>query len=215
MRESLEKELKKLNSNMIRMAHMAEDAIRSAIKALEDKDANLARSVILEDEEINAFEKKIEAKTVKLIYREQPVAADLRTIFTALKMVTDIERIGDHAADISQVALKTMGEETYDGIKDVHDMAYAAIKMVEKAVKSFANHDLELAKRVAVMDDEVDKYFDNIKSNLIEKIKNPKIASKYAEQLANYLLIIKYIERIADHATNIAEWVIFNITGNH
>jgi len=214
MRESLEKELKKLNQNLIRMATMAEEAIKKAIKALEERDAVLAQNVILEDAEINALEKKIEAKTVKLIYREQPVAMDLRSILTALKMVTDIERIGDHAADISHLVLK-IGDEGYSGIQNVHDMAYAAIRMVEYAVKSFANSDIELAKRVILMDDEVDKYFEKIKEDLVEKMRDVKIASKFADWIANYLLIIKYIERIGDHATNIAEWTIFNITGSH
>jgi phosphate transport system protein len=204
--------LKELGDNLIRMADDAEGAIKKALKALIDKDRALAEAVIRGDSVINDYEKQIERQALKLIYREQPVAEDLRRVSAALKMITDIERIGDQASDICGVALKIMREPYCKDLVHIPAMAEKAIEMVSGGVRAYANGDLALANAVIKKDDEVDELFETVKNELIEII---RASPEFAEQIIYLMMIAKYIERIGDHAVNIAEWVIFNLTGAH
>ncbi|GHV02096.1 phosphate transport system regulatory protein PhoU [Clostridia bacterium] len=212
MRKQYDTMLKTLGDNLVRMADGAEDAIKKALKALVGKDRALAESVIKSDEKINDYEKQIERQALKLIYREQPVAEDLRHVSTALKMITDIERIGDQAADICTVALKIMHEPYCKDLVHIPAMAEKAIEMVSGSVRAYANGDLALANEIIKKDDGVDDLFEVIKNEMIMII---KASPEYAEQVIYLMMIAKYIERIGDHAVNIAEWVIFNLTGTH
>ena len=167
------------------------------------------------DEEVDHQEREIESLCMKLLLQQQPVAKDLRLISAALKMITDMERIGDHAADISEMTILMSGSE-YEGsqisIDLIKDMAKETTDMVIKSVDAFVNKDMELARWVIERDDVVDDLFSNYRRELIEKI-NENV--KNGEQATDMLMVAKYFERIGDHATNIAEWVIYSITGEH
>ena len=214
-RPTFDSELELLNIDLIKMGAMAEEAIDNSIKAFKNKDNALARNVIENDRKIDDIEKSIEARCLSLLLRQQPVATDLRAISTALKMITDMERIGDHAADISEMTI-LMSDATYErsaiNIDLVESMAKETTDMVIKCVDAFVNKDLELARTVIAQDDVVDDLFADFKQQLIKKI-NENV--KNGEQATDMLMVAKYFERIGDHATNIAEWVIYSITGEH
>ena len=212
MRTRFDDQLTELNNNLIRMGALIENAITMAIKALMEHDSELAKKTMGSDDEIDEMEKEIESLCLKLILHQQPIARDLRLISTALKMITDMERIGDQAADISEITL-ILSDAVY--IKDlVHipQMAKATTKMVSEAIDAYVKKDLELANCVIEHDDIVDELFCEVKSELIELIREDV---KNGEQALDFLMIAKYFERIGDHAVNIAEWVIFSITGQH
>ncbi len=174
-------------------------------------DTDLAEKVAVIDNEIDEKERTIETLCLKLILHQQPVARDLRQISAALKMITDMERIGDQAEDIAEIICLMNGE--FSGNEPVlEEMAKATIKMVTESVDAFVSHDIELAERVIKGDDAVDSYFDNIKKQLINGIEEKKIDGEVA---LDCLMIAKYLERIGDHAVNIAEWVIYSVTGIH
>ena len=211
MRNRFDEQLNVLNSEMIRMGALCEEVIALAAKALGDGDASLAKKVAPLDAEIDEKERSIETLCLRLLLQQQPVARDLRQISAALKMVTDMERIGDQAEDIAEIVLFLNGRQSeHDGL--LQQMARAAITMVTNSVDAFVKRDTRLAEWVERADDTVDQYFDEVKQSLIEKIsKHPKDGAYFLD----CLMIAKYFERIADHAVNIAQWVVFSVTGVH
>ena len=212
MRNRFDTQLELLNEQLIHMGELCETAIENATKALEDRDLKLARKVIVADDEIDHQEKDIENLCMKLLLQQQPVARDLRQISAALKMITDMERIGDQTADIADIVMTVQFEEN-QSLQDIRLMAKATAKMVRSSVSAYVQKDLELARKVLKADDEVDAMFAKIKKELIELIAKHEHA--YADQAIDLIMITKYLERIGDHATNIAEWVEFSITGTH
>lgn len=208
MRNRFDRQLTELNQDMIQMGHMIGQAIGMAISALNNRDKEQAEKVIDYDDEINEEERIIENLCLKLLLQQQPVARDLRVISSALKMITDMERIGDHAAAIADLVLQ-LPDFTYNKMSEISDMSTEIINMIHDCVISFVEKDYDKAKNVIVSDDKIDELYHSIKSDLIEKIKK----TEEGEQLLDYFLIAKYLERIGDHATNIAEWVIFALTG--
>jgi phosphate transport system protein len=212
MRNRFDEQLSKLNNNLIEMSALVEEAIGKATVAFETQDGDLARAVMASDDLVDSKEKDIETQCLKLLLSQQPVARDLRQISTALKMITDLERIGDHAIDISELTL-FLADETY--ILDpaaIPAMAAITQKMVTGSIDAFVKKDLELAAQVIDQDDEVDDLFRQTKEALILLVHEN---AEWGEQAFDLLQIAKYYERIGDHAVNVAEWVIFSITGNH
>jgi len=212
MRSNFDKQLETLNNMLIEMGGLIETAIAMAIKALEKQDVELAKKAIAFDDEIDQMEKDIESLSLKLLLHQQPVAKDLLLISSALKMITDMERIGDHAADISEITLMLAGTPFIKQPDNIIKMARATVKMVTQSVDAFVNKDVELAGAVIQEDDVVDKLFDKVKFDLIDIIRGD---GQYGEQAIDLIMVAKYFERIGDHATNIAEWVVFSITGKH
>jgi len=212
MRNNFDRQLAKLHDMLIEMGALVEKAITFAIHALVQQDEAMAKRSIEFDAEIDQMEKDIEAMCLKLILQQQPVARDLRLISAALKMITDMERIGDQAADISEIALYLIGETYIKKLEHIPQMAAATSKMVTESIDAFVKMDLKLARQVIDYDDVVDELFDNVKFDLIELIQADKANG---EQAIDLIMIAKYFERIGDHATNIAEWVVFSITGKH
>lgn len=215
MRNRFDRQLLALNNELIQMGSLIEQAIETGISALVNQDVEKAESAIKFDTEIDQQERNVEALCMKLLLQQQPVAKDLRLISAALKMITDMERIGDHAADISEMTILMAGSEyerTQINIDLVKNMAKETTDMVIKSIDAFVNLDMELARWVIRQDDVVDELFAEFKKQLIQKI-NENV--KNGEQATDMLMVAKYFERIGDHATNIAEWVIYSITGEH
>ena len=211
MRNRFDEQLYELNRELIEMGAMCEEAIASAVKALTTGDIKLAENMKAESSNIDQMERDIESRCMKLLLHQQPVARDLRLISAALKMITDMERIGDQAEDIAEIVIFLNGH-TMDGMKPIEDMARAAIEMVMSSVDAFVKKDVEMANKVIAQDDTVDAYFSRIKCDIISMIaKNPSDG----EFALDLLMIAKYFERIGDHASNIAEWVIYSVTGTH
>lgn len=210
MRNKFEEQLELLNIELIEMGSMCEQTISNALKALITKDVRLAEQVMEKDSEIDNKEREIESLCLKMLLQQQPVARDLRQISSALKMITDMERIGDQAADIAEIV--KVANISAANFLDVAKMGEATMKMVTESIDAYVRRDLELAKNVIDYDDVVDEFFDQIKNELIELIGKDVNNGEYAIDL---LMIAKYFERIGDHATNIAEWVEFSITGEH
>jgi len=212
MRNKFDQQLAKLHDMLIEMGAMIEKAITLAIRALVQQDESMAKQAIATDEEIDDMETEIEAMCLRLLLQQQPVARDLRLISAALKMITDMERIGDQAADISEIAMYLVGETYIKELEHIPQMAEATAKMVTESIKAYVEMDLDLARRVVEYDDVVDKLFYTVKSDLIELI---SADSANGQQAIDLIMIAKYFERIGDHAVNIAEWVVFSITGRH
>ena len=212
MRNRFDKQLDQLNNELIEMGSLIEQAIAMAINALVNKDVEKAQQAIAFDDEIDRQEKEIESLCLKLLLQQQPVAKDLRLISSALKMITDMERIGDHASDISEITISMANSPHIKKFDHIQEMAKETTVMVVNSIDAFVKKDIELANKVIQQDDVVDDLFVGIKQELINMIKeNPE----YAEQATDLLMVGKYFERIGDHATNIAEWVIFSIVGKH
>ena len=215
MRSRFDDQLELLNRELTHMGALCENAIASAAKALfESKDGQvLATKAIETDSRIDQKEREIESLCLKLLLHQQPVAKDLRQISSALKMITEMERIGDQASDIAEI-VRTGGISAVaeDDELPVAKMARAAIKMVTDSIEAFVQKDIVLAKSVIAADDVVDDYFVQIKKALITLISEHHPKGEWALDI---LMIVKYLERIGDHATNIAEWVVFSITGEH
>jgi len=211
MRIKFDEQLSMLNKEMITMSAMIENAIQGAIDALFSQDIEKAKQIMRDDELVDQEQKKIENICFQLLIQQQPVARDLRTITAAMKMVTDMERIGDQAADISELTI-LMADSPYllkeDNIKK---MACETMTMLINAVEAYVEQDIEKAREVIAHDDIVDDLFVKVKSDLIEVMQSN---TDYEEHAADLLMVNKYLERIGDHATNIAEWVIFAID-NH
>ena len=212
MRSRFDEQLTGLNNNLIEMGALIESAIAKATKALGERDVDAAQKIIADDGIIDEKEKEIESLCLKLLLHQQPVARDLRQISTALKMITDMERIGDQAADISELCAYLDGQEFIKRLEHIPQMAEATIKMVTDSIDAFVNKDLKLAHSVIGYDDVVDDLYVSIKQDLIGLI-HEDVGN--GEQAFDLLQIAKYYERIGDHAVNIAEWVIFSITGKH
>lgn len=211
MRNKFDEQLNSLNNELIVMGALCEEAISAAAKLLLENDTTMKESVFEADRQIDQKERDIENICMKLLLQQQPVAKDLRTISSALKMISDLERIGDQAADISEMA-EYVSSDGIESETHIADMARAAIGMVTDSVDSFVKKDIDLAKSVISHDDIVDELFDKIKDELIQSIQSGK---SNAEALIDLLMIAKYFERIGDHAENIAEWVLYSLTGEH
>lgn len=211
MRTKFDEQLRQLGMEMTHMGNLIEKNIQDAVQALLSQDTETARRIMAEDELVDQEQKKIENICFQLLIQQQPVARDLRTITAALKMVTDMERIGDHAADISELTIAMAAVPYPLRGENIRKMAGETIVMLLDAVNSYVNKDIEKAHSVIAHDDIVDNYFVMVKADLIEVIReNPECG----EHAADLLLVNKYLERIGDHATNIAEWVIFALNGN-
>ena len=211
MRSRFDEQLSILNTEMIKMGALCEEAIALASKALTTGDVTLAENVSAISSDIDHKERDIEARCMKLLLQQQPVARDLRQISAALKMITDMERIGDQAEDIAEI-ITFLNGRTGEECHDIRLMAEATIKMVTDSIDAYVSGDLELAKSVSDYDDVVDDAFDRVKQTLIKMISENTADGEYAVDL---LMIAKYFERIGDHAVNIAEWVEFSVTGVH
>ncbi len=212
MRNRLDEQLERLNTELIKMGALCEESIACAVKALFDEKSSLnIEKVNANEEEIDHLERDIEALCMKLILQQQPVAKDLRTVSSALKMISDMERIGDQSQDIAEISKFTRSTDLA-GKVHISEMANEAVRMVTTSVDSFVKKDLKLAQRAIDMDDKVDRLFLEVKKELTELVRGD---ASDAEYLLDLLMAAKYLERIGDHATNIAEWVQFSITGEH
>ena len=212
MRNRFDEQLEELNTQLIEMGALAEHAIQSAAQALLHQDVAEARQAKRVDSEIDEKERTIESICMKLLLHQQPVASDLRLISAALKMITDMERIGDQAGDIAELLTFMAGEPYIKKLEHLPQMAAATQRMLTQAIDAFVRRDLALAQQVMEMDDIVDGLFEEMKSELILLL--PKDTAN-ASQCIDFLMIAKYYERIGDHAVNIAEWVEYAITGVH
>ena len=212
MRNRFDRQLEQLNNELVEMGSLICKAIDMSVDALANQDIEEAENAVEFDLEIDHKERDIESICMKLLLQQQPVARDLRLISSALKMITDMERIGDQAADISEINVsmsRIKGEVKFDVIQE---MAKITTDMVVKSLDAFVNKDKELAIQVINMDDEVDDRFDHLKKDVIATVNEN---SGTGEKAMDVFMIGKYFERIGDHATNIADWVVYSITGAH
>ena len=212
MRNRFDQQLDMLNERLLEMGSLIEQSIEKATQALIRQDVQAAKEAIAADHEVDQKEQEIESMCLKLLLQQQPVARDLRLISAALKMITDMERIGDQAADISGIVCYIAEEPYIKELVHLPAMADAAIRMVKGSLDAYVRKDVELARKVISMDDEIDDLFTVVKDELIERIRMDADAGSQAIDL---LMIAKYYERIGDHAQNIAEWVEYALTGRH
>lgn len=210
MRERFERQLMQLNTELIAMGALCEDAIDCAVKYLLENDKKMKENASEIEKQIDRKERDIETICLRILLQQQPVAADLRTVSSALKMISDMERIGDQAYDISEIAEYVVGKEITNKVH-IADMADTAAKMVTLSVESFVRKDISLAQSAIALDNKVDELFLTVKSELTEAVRQ---GSDNGEALVDLLMIAKYFERIGDHAENIAEWVIYAVTGS-
>ncbi|GHU54652.1 phosphate transport system regulatory protein PhoU [Clostridia bacterium] len=211
-RSGFDAELDALTLELIKMGGLIEDAIENGVAAFKNQDNALAQSVIDGDTKIDDIEKQIEARCLSLIIHQQPVAKDLRLISATLKVITDMERIGDNAEDIARVSMTIAGEHIFDVVKHIPKMSEYASKMVRDAVTAFVNRDLTLARTTIATDDAVDDLFCDVKAEISDVLKR---GMDIHNNTVDFLMIAKYLERIADHAVNICEWAEFSQTGKH
>ena len=211
MRNRFDEQLEKLNGELTQMGKLCEEAISSAVAAFlsSDGDEALIQQALETDSEIDKKERDIEAMCMRLLLSQQPVARDLRTVSSALKMISDMERIGDQAEDIAEIVISGQVNE---GEELLRDMAASTIKMVTESVDAYVKHDTMLAEKVIAEDDIVDGWFDRVKHTLIRRMTTDP---GEGERAVDLLMIAKYFERIGDHAVNVAQWVIFSVTGTH
>ena len=206
MRSKFDEQLRLLNQEMMYMGTMIEDSIQKAIEALIDQNAQLAEKIMNSDSDVDHEQKKIENICFNLLMQQQPVARDLRVISAAMKMVTDMERIGDHAEDISEITIMLSKEPYVLNLDDIKKMASETVIMLIRSIEAYVEKDMNKAQEVIRHDDIVDDLFDKNKADIIELIRHDP---EKGEQATDMLMVAKYFERIGDHATNIAEWVIF------
>lgn len=211
-RHFFDQELEELHLELVKMGSLVEESIDNTILALKKQDIELANKIFKNDDIIDELESKIEKKCLNLIARQQPLAKDLRAISAALKIITDMERIADHSADIAEITIRMANEVYVKPLDDIPKMAALAKQMVKKSIDAYIGQDEELAQEVCNSDDEVDEFFRKIILELINIMKNNPDT---IEQATNFMFITKYLERMGDHATNICEWVIYNVTGEH
>lgn len=211
MRNRFDRQLEQLNKELIEMGAMCEEAIAITVEALTTGKRELTEKVLPIDSEIDRMERNIESLCLRLLLQQQPVARDLRQISAALKMITDMERIGDQASDIAEI-IGYLDGRTAEDRENISKMAEATIKMVTESVDAFVKRDISIAEAAIAHDDIVDDYFDEVKKLLIKMVAEKPEDGEYALDL---LMIAKYFERIGDHAVNIAEWVVFSVTGIH
>ena len=212
MRNRFDEQLTLLNHELLEMGALVESAIRSATTALVNQDVEAALASIAANKDVDQAERDIESLCLKLLLQQQPVARDLRLISSALKMITDMERIGDQASDIAELVIYLSGEPYIKELSHLPQMAENAIRMVTAALDAYVRKDVKLAQEVMEMDDEIDSLFTTVKDELITLIRGDAAAGSQAIDL---LMIAKYYERIGDHAQNIAEWVEYALTGRH
>jgi phosphate transport system protein len=210
-RLSFEHELQVLKENLIEMGQLIENAIEKTLIAFETQNEELAKEIVQEDRNVNDIEKTIEARCLSLILKQQPVARDLRIVTTALKVVTDMERIGDHAADIAELIFREKREPIYDLVKHIPEMGKVSKQMVRDAVAAFTSVNVEEARAIIERDDIVDDLFDKVKEEVATLL---RASSEHVDQCVDILMIAKYFERIGDHAVNICEWTEFHETGS-
>lgn len=208
MRRRFEEQLNDLNQELMHMASQVQGSIQKAIGALLKQDTELAQKVISNDKEIDRQKKNIESKCFTLLMQQQPVASDLRMISAALRMVTDMERIGDHASDISELTIMLANEPYIKRLEHISKMASETTYMLITAMEAFIDKDIEKAKKVITHDDIVDELFAETKRELIELIHQDK---NNGEQAADLLMVAKYFERIGDHTTNVAKHILFSL----
>ena len=211
MRNVFSKQMEQLHVELIEMGALCEQAISRAYQVLMEEDPKAAQELRKKDAAIDSKEREIESICLKLLLQQQPVASDLRQVSAALKMITDMERIGDQASDIAEIVQTTHLKAPSEKIK-IKEMAQITQRMVSKSVDAYVKQDLTIARQVIQEDDLVDKLFDEVKQELVQSLQN---GTSSEEQSLDYLMIAKYYERIGDHATNIAEWVDFSVTGQH
>lgn len=210
MRKEFDEQLATLNHDLIQMGAMCEESIALAAKLLTTRSPELPNRIKKLSVGLDRMERDVENLCLKLLLQQQPVAGDLRHISAALKMITDMERMGDQAEDIAEITLSMQASDI--DFTTIHEMAKATIYMVTGSVDAFVQQDVHLAEQVIESDDVVDRYFNDIKATLIKiLVNNPN----QGENVLDLLMIAKYFERIGDHATNIAEWVVFSVTGQH
>ena len=211
MRNKFDEQLGRLHVELIQMGAVCEEAISAAAEALLKGDASLAAAAVEAERDLDRREREVENLCLKLLLQQQPVARDLRDISAALKMISDLERIGDQAADIAELASYVRVPDG-SGVLHIADMTRAVIGMVTDSVESFVRKDLELARAVCAADDKVDALFSQVKQELIDML---SADAAWGQQGLDLLMVAKYLERIGDHATNVAEWVEYSITGVH
>lgn len=212
IRSKYEAELALVFNKLIAMCRAVETAIEKSVTALVKRDRDMSAEVISEDKYVDNLEHEIEQDCLKILLMEHPVASDFRDVSAALKMITDLERISDQAADISEIALQFGDEDFIKEPEHITLMAHLAIDMVKDSVQSYINRDIELARSLDRRDDRVDQLFETVKGDLVELIRKD---GKNADQAILFMMIAKYLERIADHAVNIGEWVEYAVTGCH
>ena len=208
MRSKFDEQLLELNKEMIEMGNKIIESIKNAIDALVTRDEIEARTIMEGDVEVDRLQKKIENKCFNLLIQQQPVARDLRTVTAAMKMVTDMERIGDHAADISEITILMGQGSQIERFEHISKMATETMIMLNHSIEAYVEKDIEKAKEVISHDDIVDAFFDEAKKDVIQLILN---SPNEGEEATDLLMVAKYFERIGDHATNIAEWVIYSL----
>ena len=211
MREYFDIELANLNNQLIGMGTLVESAIRNAVEIIANNSSELLDKAREQEELINTSERKIQNHCIRLLLHQAPVANDLREVSSALKMITDLERIGDQAIDIAEVSQYIKSRNNVINVTHIDEMATQASKMVTLAIDAFVKKDFELAKKVSKSDDVIDELFDKVKKETVEIIQRDKALG---EEAIDLMMIAKYLERIGDHAINIAEWVAFSITGS-
>ena len=212
MRNRFDEQLSLLNRELLEMGSLIEQSIRSATQALLNQDVQAANAAIASDHGVDQKERDIEALCLKLLLQQQPVARDLRLISAALKMITDMERIGDQAADISGIVIYLADKPYMKQLEHLPQMAEASIRMVTGSLDAYVTKDVDLARKVMAMDDIIDQLFDVVKNELIDLIRQD---ASNGSQAIDLMMIAKYFERIGDHAQNIAEWVEYAMTGIH
>ena len=210
MRKTFDAELQELNYEMINMSAAAEDAIDVVTESLSSSDDAAAKAAIEMTRSMDQMERDIENRCLRLLLQQQPVARDLRTISAALKMVTDLQRIGDQCANIAEISLLLQQQKQDRTLLDIRTMSQKASVMVKRSIFAYVNRDDEAARAVIALDDEIDEFFRTIKGELVELIVENREA---ADQAIDLIIIATYLERIADHAVNIAQWAIFCVTG--
>lgn len=211
MRSKFDRDLETLNTQLIAMGGLIESAIRQAVGALLHREEATAREALLFDREVDRKEVEIESLCLRLLLQQQPVARDLRVISAALKMITDMERIGDQAGDIAEITLRLPANLELHRVDHIRSMANAATGMVKSAIDAFVARDLGMAQQVSESDDQVDQLFLEVRDDLVRIVQE----GGDVETAIDLLMIAKYFERIGDHAVNIAEWVVYSITGEH
>ena len=215
VRRQFDEQLAELKDLLTKMGELNCEAIADAVTALETQDTELARRTKAVERLVDEKEQQIERLCLKLILKQQPVASDLLFITSAMKMITDMERIADQAVDISELVIKMSRLPYADSVQEISDMAERVQAMVRSAARSFVERDGDLAKAVCRADDEVDDLFDVIKRKLTKIVHKDIDEDDNGEQALDMLMVAKYLEKIGDHASNIAEWVLFMITGEH
>ncbi len=214
-RKLFDEQLAQLKELLIKMGELNCEAIADAVGALEKQDVDLAGKTKAVERQVDEKEQQIERLCLKIILKQQPVASDLLFVTSAMKMITDMERIADQAVDISELVVKMSKLPYADAVKEIPEMADRVQEMVKNAAKSFVERDGELAKAVCRADDAVDDLFDLVKKKLTTIVHKDIDEDDNGEQALDMLMIAKYLEKIGDHASNIAEWVLFMLTGEH